>query len=300
MPAEEYRAGFVAVIGRPNTGKSTLVNALVAEKISIVTPKPQTTRHSILGLRSESDCQMIFVDTPGLHPRTGKLINQTMNRTAGASAAGADLILLVVDACGWRGGDDFALERVLQSPVPAILVANKIDLVKPRTALLPMLQAASGRAEFAAVVPVSARSGENLDRLLECIRERLPVSPALFPQDIKTDRGREFRIAEVVREKLLMQLSDEVPYGLAVEILAAEEQGELLFVDLVIWVDRDSHRGIVVGKGGQRLKQIGQAARHELEQLLGQRIHLQSRVKVKENWGDSARALRQLGYEEPG
>ncbi len=236
---ETPRSGFVAVIGRPNTGKSTLVNALVAEKISIVTPKPQTTRHSILGLRSDPDCQMVFVDTPGLHPRTGKLINKAMNRAAGASAAGADLVLFVVDATGWREGDNFALARVQEAGVPAILVANKIDLVKPRTALLPFLEQAASQAEFLAVVPVSARREENLDRLLVCIREQLPEGPPLFPTDIKTDRGREFRIAEVIREKLLMQLSDEVPYGLAVEIRAMEQQADILMVDVVIWVDRD-------------------------------------------------------------
>lgn len=298
--AELSRSGFVAIVGRPNTGKSTLVNALVAEKISIVTPKPQTTRHSILGLRSEPDCQIIFVDTPGLHARRGKLINQAMNRTAGASASGADLLLLVIEATGWRAADDFALARVRDASVPAVLVVNKIDLVKPRSALLPLLEEVSGRHEFIAVVPVSARREENLDRLLACIRENLPEGPPLFPTDMTTDRGREFRVAEILREKLLMQLEEEVPYGLAVEIRALEEQDDLVMIDVLIWVDRDSHRGIVVGKGGQRLKSIGSAARRDIEELLGKQVHLQTRVKVKENWSDSAMALRQLGYEEPG
>jgi GTP-binding protein Era len=298
--ADEQRSGFVAVVGRPNTGKSTLVNALVAEKISIVTPKPQTTRHSILGLRSEPDCQMIFVDTPGIHARRGKLINRAMNRTAGASASGADLLLLVVEATGWRAADDFALARIRESSVPAVLVVNKIDLVRPRSALLPFLADAAGRHDFVAVVPVSARREENLDRLLDCIRERLPEGPPLFPTDMTTDRGREFRVAEILREKLLMQLEDEVPYGLAVEVRALEEQEDLVMIDVLIWVDRDSHRGIVIGKGGQRLKKIGTAARQDIEQLLSRQVHLQTRVKVKENWSDSALALRQLGYEEPG
>lgn len=298
--AEVARSGFVAVVGRPNTGKSTLVNALVAEKISIVTPKPQTTRHSILGLRSEPDCQMIFVDTPGMHARRGKLINQAMNRTAGASASGADLLLLVVEATGWRAADDFALARVRDTSVPAVLVVNKIDLVKPRHALLPFLEEAADRHPFVAIVPVSARREENLGRLLDCIRERLPEGPPLFPTDMSTDRGREFRVAEILREKLLMQLEEEVPYGLAVEVRALEEQADLVMIDAVIWVDRDSHRGIVVGKGGHRVKQVGSSARQDIEQLLGKQVHLQTRVKVKENWSDSAMALRQLGYEEPG
>jgi len=294
------RSGVVAIVGRPNTGKSTLVNALVAEKISIVTPKPQTTRHSILGLRSEAQCQMIFVDTPGLHGRRGKLINQAMNRTAGASASGADLLLLVIEATGWRAADDFALARVSEASVPTVLVVNKIDLVKPRSSLLPFLEDAASRYQFTAVVPVSARREENLDRLLDCIRANLPEGPPLFPTDMTTDRGREFRVAEIVREKLLMQLEEEVPYGIAVEVRALEDQEDLVMIEVLIWVDRDSHRGIVVGKGGQRLKKIGTAARRDIEQLLGKQVHLQTRVKVKENWSDSALALRQLGYEEPG
>jgi GTP-binding protein Era len=243
---------------------------------------------------------MIFVDTPGLHSRRGKLINQAMNRTAGASASGADLLLLVIEATGWRAADDFALARVRDASVPAVLVVNKIDLVKPRSALLPLLEDVAERHEFVAVVPVSARREENLDRLLACIRENLPESPPLFPTDMRTDRGLEFRVAEILREKLLMQLDEEVPYGLAVEVRALEEQDDLVMIDVLIWVDRDSHRGIVVGKGGQRLKKIGSAARRDIEQLLGKQVHLQTRVKVKENWGDSAMALRQLGYEEPG
>jgi GTP-binding protein Era len=208
--------------------------------------------------------------------------------------------LLVVEATGWRAADDFALARIRESSVPAVLVVNKIDLVRPRSALLPFLSDAAGRHDFVAVVPVSARREENLDRLLDCIRERLPEGPPLFPTDMTTDRGREFRVAEILREKLLMQLEDEVPYGLAVEVRALEEQEDLVMIDVLIWVDRDSHRGIVIGKGGQRLKKIGTAARQDIEQLLSRQVHLQTRVKVKENWSDSALALRQLGYEEPG
>ncbi len=298
MPTSDYISGFVAILGRPNIGKSTLVNTLVAEKISIVSPKPQTTRHSILGIRSEPNCQMVFVDTPGLHPRTGKLINQAMNRSAGSSAHGADLVLFMVDARGWRRGDEFALKRVQESGIPLVLLVNKIDLIKPKESLLPVLADLSRRGDFDAVVPISALTNDNLDTLLTCIRERLPAGDQLFPAEMKTDRGRQFRVAEVIREKLMLRLRDEVPYGIAVEVRALEEEGDLWRVDAVIWVDRESHRGIVVGKGGEGLKTIGKLARLELEALFGRRVHLETRVKAKENWTDNAQALRQLGYED--
>ena len=299
MTDKAYRSGFVALVGRPNTGKSTLVNALVAEKISIVTPKPQTTRHSIMGVVTRTDYQVIFVDTPGLHRAGGKQINRTMNRAADSSIAGADLAVLLVDARGWTEKDDFALRHVQDSGIPVILAANKIDLVKPRERLLPFLQDCSARGEFAEIVPISARTGKNLDRLLDVIRQRLPEGAELFPESMTTDRGPEFRIAEVIREKLLMALHEEVPYGLAVEVLRLEERDDLLLADVIIWVERQSHCGIVVGRGGENLKRIGRAARLELERILRRPLHLQTRVKVKENWSDNAAALRQLGYEEP-
>jgi GTP-binding protein Era len=300
MTAETFRSGFVAVIGRPNVGKSTLVNALVAEKISIVTPKPQTTRHSILGILSRGSCQAIFVDTPGLHEPGKRLINRAMVKSASASLAGADLALLVVEASGWEAGDEFAWKRLRGSGVPALLVVNKLDVVRPRDRVLGLLAELHDRVEVDAIVPVSARTGDNLEHLLELICERLPAGPALFPVGTKTDRGTGFRIAEVIREKLLLALREEVPYGLAVEIQALERRDDLLLADVTIWVDRDSHRGIVVGRGGEQIKRIGRAARLELEAILGQQVHLETRVKVKENWRDSAAALRQLGYEEPG
>lgn len=294
-----FRSGFVAVVGRPNVGKSTLVNALVAEKISIVTPKPQTTRHSILGILSRDDCQVVFVDTPGLHDPGKQLMNRAMVKSASASLAGAELALLVVEATGWRPGDDFAWERLRSSGVPALLVVNKLDLVRPRDKALGFLEECAQRVDVAAIVPVSARTGDNLERLLGLIRERLPEGPPLFPVDMKTDRGVEFRIAEVIREKLLLALRQEVPYGLAVEVRALERRDDLLLADVTIWVDRTSHQGMVIGRGGEKIKQVGRAARLDLEKVLGQHLHLETRVKVKANWRDSAEALRQLGYEEP-
>ncbi|UCG72133.1 MAG: GTPase Era [Chromatiales bacterium] len=299
MTEDGFRSGFVAVIGRPNVGKSTLVNALVAEKISIVTPKPQTTRHSILGILSRDDCQIVFVDTPGLHDPGKQLMNRAMVKSASASLVGADLALLVVEARGWQRGDDFAWERLRSSGVPALLVVNKLDRVRPKDKVLVFLEECAQRVDVMAIVPVSARTGDNLERLLDTIREHLPEGPPLFPVDLKTDRGADFRIAEVIREKLLLALHQEVPYGLAVEVRALERRDDLLLADVTIWVDRESHQGMVIGRAGERIKQVGRAARLDLEKVFGQRVHLETRVKVKANWRDSAAALRQLGYEEP-
>jgi GTP-binding protein Era len=299
MTADGYRSGFVAVVGRPNVGKSTLVNALVAEKISIVSPKPQTTRHSILGILSCDDSQIVFVDTPGMHEAGKKLINRTMVKSAGASLIGADMALFVVEGTGWRRGDDFVLERLKDSGVPALLVVNKLDTIRPREAVLPFLEQCAARCEGMEIVPVSALTGDNLLQLLTLIRARLPEGPPLFPVDVKTDRGAEFRIAEVIREKLLLALRQEVPSGLAVAVQAMERRDDLLLADVIIWADRASHQGMVIGRGGQVLKKVGSAAREDLERIFGHRVHLETRVKVKENWSDSAAAMRQLGYEEP-
>lgn len=294
-----FRAGFVAVVGRPNTGKSTLVNALVKQKISIVTSKPQTTRHSILGILQQPDAQVIFVDTPGIHSGSRKLINRAMNRTAVASLAGADLALFVVEATRWTAEDEQVVRKLRDEKVPTLLIVNKLDLLKRREDVLPVLRDYQQRGEFVEIVPVSARQGTNLERLLELIRERLPESDALFPSDAITDRGMEFRVGEVFREKLLDTLRDEVPYGLTVEVLALEERDDMIFVDALIWVEKESHRGIVVGRGGSRLKKVSTDARLDLEKIFDRRFYVKAHVKVKENWSDSARALRQLGYEAP-
>jgi GTP-binding protein Era len=222
---ETFVAGFVAIVGRPNTGKSTLVNALMDEKISIVTSKPQTTRQSILGILTNPTSQVVLVDTPGMHSGPGKLMHRAMNRSAMASLAGAELIVFVVEATGWRKGDDYVLERLRDEKIPVILVVNKMDLLKRRDDLLPLIEAYSARGAFAEVVPISARRGNNLDRLLDVILSYLPKSEPLFPKDTRTDRSMEFRVGEMLREKLLETLREEVPYGLAVEVrqLAASD-----------------------------------------------------------------------------
>ena len=296
-PGGEFRAGFVAVVGRPNAGKSTLVNALVGEKVSIVTARPQTTRHRIIGIRSRPDSQVVFVDTPGLHANARKLINRTMNRAATSSLADADLVLFVIEAGGWRAGDEHVLRRLAKASEPVILVVNKADLVRPRTKMLPLLEAAGARQSFAGIVPVSALTGENLGQLVELILAQLPPGGRFYPDEMKTDRGRDFRIGEILREKLMAALEREVPYGLAVEIGAVEDDGKLVRIDALIWVAKDSQRPIILGRGGERLKAIGQAARLDLEAFLGKKVFLQTHVKVRRNWADDARALRQFGYE---
>lgn len=294
---KDFRTGFVAIVGRPNVGKSTLVNALVGRKISIVTPRPQTTRHAIVGVLTRPDSQVLFVDTPGLHTRQRNLLNRAMNRAVEGALVGANVALFVVEAGVWKAADSFVLEHVLAARIPVILAVNKVDLVRPKSALLPYLLACETRAGFHAIVPISAAGADNLDRLLDQLTDLLPVGPPLYPLDATTNRGMAFRVAEIIREKLLIALRQEVPYGLAVEILALEEKPGVVLADAVIWADRESHKGIVVGKGGATIKEVGTAARLDLEKIFGLRFYLETHVKVKTNWADSARALQQFGFE---
>ena len=297
MPERISRCGFVAVVGRPNVGKSTLINAIVGSKVSIVTPKPQTTRHRILAVYTRNDNQIIFVDTPGLHRGAAKTINRLMNRTAASALADADLILFVSEANRWTVEDQDVLERLKESPVPVIALLNKIDKVHPKEELLSVLSAMSERHTFDEVLPISAKLNENLDRLVELIPGYLPESPALYPEDMLTDRSESFQIAELIREKLTLLLRQEVPYGLTVEIERLEKEPGGVAINAIIWVERDSQKGIVIGKGGNVLKKVGRSARVELKERLGMPVHLELWVKVKDNWADSERELLRLGYE---
>jgi GTPase len=295
--ADNFRAGFVAVVGRPNAGKSTLVNALVGSKISIVTPRPQTTRHAVVGVLNRPDAQIIFVDTPGLHSRSRNLLNRAMNRAVQGALAGAEVVMFLVDATGWKKEDDYVLQQVQSSGLPCVLVVNKIDLVRPKAALLPFLVTCSERAEFLAIVPVSASKEDNLARLLDPVIPHLSLSPPLYPLDTTTDRDIGFRVGEAIREQLLLALRQEIPYGLVVEIVALEERPDLVLVDAVIWTARESHTGIIVGKGGANLKQVGTDARLDLQQQFGKQFHIETRVRVKRDWADSERALQLFGFE---
>jgi GTPase len=296
-PAPEFRCGFAALVGRPNVGKSTLLNALVGEKLSIVTPRPQTTRHRILGVCTLPAAQIAFLDTPGLHERASRALNRAMNRTAAAALAEADLAVLVVEALQWTREDQMVLGRIARTARPAIAAVNKIDRVRPRARLLPYLAELGARHDFLAVVPLSALKADNVGDLRETIAAHLPRSPPLYPASELTDRGLAFRIAEMIREKLTLELNQEVPYGIAVEVeRLAEEEGQLS-VEAAVWVDRPGQKPIVIGAGGERLKRVGRSARLALNGMLGRRLHLNLWVKVRQNWADNARALRELGVE---
>jgi GTP-binding protein Era len=294
----DFRSGFAALVGRPNVGKSTLLNALVGENLSIVPPRPQTTRHRIIGIVNTPAVQIAFVDTPGLHRGESRGLNKAMNRAAASALDDADLVVFVVEALRWSKEDGFVLERLKQSGRPSIAVVNKVDGVHPKERLLPYLAELGARHEFLDVVPVSALKSVNVAALVGAISKHLPVAPPMFPPEEKTDKDARFRIAESIREKLTMELNQEVPYGIAVEVeRIAEGEDEQLDVDATIWVDRDGQKPIVIGAKGERLKRVGRSARMELNRLLGRRLHLTLWVKVRENWADNARSLKQLGLE---
>jgi len=295
---EEFRSGFAALVGRPNVGKSTLLNAMVGQKVSIVTPRPQTTRHRIVGIAHLPNAQIAFVDTPGLHQHGSRALNKAMNRTAATSLNDADLVVLVIDATKWTAEDDLALERVVASGLPAIAAVNKIDQIHPRDKLLPYMADLAKRHNFAAIVPISALKANGVEALKKTIAESLPVAPAMYADDQLTESSLEFRIAEMIREKLTLELNQEVPYGVAVEVeqMKDAEDGQLT-VDAAIWVDREGQKPIVIGAKGERLKRVGRSARIALNDLLNRRLHLNLWVKVRENWADNARALKHLGLE---
>jgi len=292
-----HRSGFAALVGRPNVGKSTLLNALVGHKLSIVTPRPQTTRHRILGIYTSPTEQIAFVDTPGLHREANRALNKAMNRTANAALADADVVVLVLEALRWGAEDELALERVRLAGRAALAAVNKVDQVRPRARLLPYLAELAARHPFLAVVPVSAQKGDNVAALRQAIRAHLPPGPVLFPAGELTDRSVQFRIAEMIREKLTLELNQEVPYGIAVEVERLAREDGQLSVDAAIWVDREGQKPIVIGAKGARLKRVGTAARLALNGLLQERLHLNLWVKVRENWADNARALKELGLE---
>lgn len=294
-----HRCGMVAVIGRPNVGKSTLINAVMGRKVSIVTAKPQTTRHRILAVHSGDNAQVIFVDTPGLHRKAGKAMNKMMNRTAANALADADVILFVSDATRWTTEDDDVVRRLKQAQAPVVAVLNKIDKVHPKEKLLDALGLMAARHDFAEIIPVSAQKHDNLDQLMSMLPSFLPESPPLFPDDMHTDRSMEFHAAEVIREKLTLMLHQELPYGLTVQVERYLEEKSGLTINAVIWVERDSQKGMVVGKNGGVLKKVGRAARLELKEQLQRNVHLELWVKVKTNWADNEKDLMSLGYEAP-
>ncbi len=279
-------------------GKSTLLNALVGEKVSIVSSKAHTTRHRILGVLNRGSDQAVFVDTPGLQRGGKSALHRLMARTINQALADADLILMVIEGSKFTRQDRQLAERLKDRADRTILVLNKIDSVGAKTKLLPILKTVGTDYPFAAFVPISARSGENLGELLAEILVRLPDGPALFPLEMRTDRNLQFRIAEVIREKLFAAVHKEVPYGLTVEVEHIGKKAEdQTLIHALIWIQRNSHKPIVIGKGGRVLKAVGRAARLELKELIGERVHLELWVKVRDNWADSERELNRMGFD---
>jgi GTP-binding protein Era len=292
----DYRCGYVSIVGRPNVGKSTLLNHILGQKLCITSRKPQTTRHRILGIVSRDNVQVIYVDTPGIHGEERKAINRYMNRAATSALRDVDVILFVVDALKWTTDDELVLEKLKTAKVPVLLVINKVDTLDDKAALLPAIEKLTQRMDFAAVLPVSALRGHNLDELHEAVGKRLPLSPPFFDEGQITDRSQRFLAAEMVREKIMRQLGEEIPYELTVEIEEFKKEGKLLRISACILVEREGQKKIVIGDGGSRLKLIGTEARLDMVKMFDSKIMLALWVKVKGGWSDDERALKSLGY----
>lgn len=292
------RSGYVALVGRPNVGKSTLLNKLLGQKLSITSSKPQTTRHTLLGINNVAGGQIVYVDTPGLHSGGKHGMNRYMNRVASSVIDDVDVLVFLVEGLRWTDDDERVLERLSATVAPVILAVNKVDRIDDKSRLLPHLQALSLRRQFAHVIPLSARSGDNLDILEAEVLALLPESAPLFPADQLTDRSERFLAAELIREKLFRRLGQELPYSLTVQIEKFREEKGVLHIDAIIWVARDGHKAIVIGKDGDGLKTVGKHARLDMQQMFGHPVFLQTWVKVKEGWMDDERALRSLGFDE--
>ncbi|MBS0213225.1 MAG: GTPase Era [Proteobacteria bacterium] len=297
MAERPFRAGTVAVIGRPNVGKSTLVNALVGARVSIVSPKAQTTRHRLLGIASFPAGQLLLVDTPGIHRAEKRALNRYMNRAARGALAGVDAALLVVEAGRWMDEDDLALAALAAAKVPTVLAINKIDRIKDKSALLPYIAQHAQGTDFVAVHPLSALKRKGLEALVADVLGLLPEAPPPYAQDEITDRSQRFLAAELLREQLLLRLGEEVPYSATVAIDRFEEDGALFRIAATIWVEREGQKAIVVGKGGEGIKAIASAARTNMERLFDRKVFLETWCRVREGWADDAAALRQFGYE---
>jgi GTP-binding protein Era len=292
----EHRCGTIGIAGRPNTGKSSLLNRLVGEKVSIVSAKPQTTRHLVTGILTKPGCQYVFVDAPGQQASAKSTLHRRLNRRATEAARDADVALFVVEALRFTPEDKLALERIPDTQ-RVVAAVNKIDTLKNPSQLIPYLERLSKTREFAAIVPVSAKTGKNIPELLDALREALPEAPAMYPPDQLTDRDERFFAAELLREKLFEQMGAEMPYRCEVVIDSFKQEGRLRRIEATILVERDSQKPIVLGAGGERLKRMASAARKDMERLFGGKVYLGTWVKVRKAWTDDARVLRQLGYE---
>lgn len=292
------KTGYVALIGRPNVGKSTLLNRLIGQKLSIVSRRPQTTRHRILGIKTDEQSQILYIDTPGIHHAASRALNRYLNKTAASALVGVDVAVWLIDGKGFRSDDRLVAEKLAAANVPTILAINKVDQIQDKKTLLPLIAEANTRYPFEEIVPISGIKGINLDRLERSIIERLPEGAPIFPEDQITDKSERFFAAEIIREKLFHYLGDEVPHRLTVEIESFKEEQNLVRIYAIIWVEQEGQKKIVIGKQGELLKKSGQKARLELEGFLGRRVYLNLWVKVKRGWSDDESLLKRLGYAD--
>ena len=294
-----FRSGMVALVGRPNVGKSTLLNKLVEKKVSITSHRAQTTRHRILGIKTASDYQIVFVDTPGFHVHGKKLINRYMNRAARGSLLGVDCVVLMISAKGWADKDREALKLVSTLSVPVVLVINKVDQLANKAALLPLMeQSAKEYDNFAEIIPLSAKTGDNVSSLIRSLVAYLPERERLYPESQITDKSEPFMAAELLREQIFEHIGEEVPYAVAVTVDKFEVHHDVLHIGATIWVEKEGQKAILIGKKGERLKRVGTSARLEMEKVFGRHVNLNTWVKVREHWRDQEQALHGLGYSD--
>ena len=292
----EPRWGYVAIIGRPNVGKSTLLNHILGQKLCITSRKPQTTRHTLLGIKTEAHLQMIFVDTPGIHTNQERAINRVMNRSAAGVIADVDVVVFVVDRFEWSEADEYVAKYLSNNPVPLIVAINKVDMIEDKAALLPHLKFLESKVNAIELIPLSALRKTNLDELQEKIKAHIPERMHVFPEDQITDRSERFLASEIVREKIMRQLGAEVPYQVTVEIEEFRAEKKITHISALILVEREGQKKIIIGTNGERIKKVGEQARADIESLLGCKVMLRTWVKVRSGWSDDERALRSLGY----
>ena len=295
---ENQHCGFIAIVGRPNVGKSTLLNRILGQKISITSRKPQTTRHRIMGVDTQGDYQAIYVDTPGLHIEEKRAINRLMNRAANSSLSDVNLVFFLVDGTHWTADDEMVLTKLQKSNFPVVLCVNKVDNVPDRNQVMLHMLDMSKKMDFVDVVPISAKHGKNIDVLRKHVREHLPKATHHFPEEYVTDRSQRFMASEIVREKLMRFTGEELPYSVTVEIERFDYNPDTdgFHINALILVERSGQKKMVIGKGGEKIKTIGREARLDMEELFGRKVYLETWVKVKSGWADDERALRSLGY----
>lgn len=291
------RCGYVAIIGRPNVGKSTLLNAIIGKKISIISPKPQTTRNQILGIKTIGNDQAIFIDTPGLHKAERRAMNRYMNKLASSVILDANVILFIIEALRFNEDDELILRKLTETKAPVILVINKVDKVKDKSKLLPFINELKEKYAFNQIIPMSARKMNNVTELETFIMKHLPEGPHFYPDEQVTDKNEKFQVAELIREKLIQATEEELPYSTTVVIESFEDEEKIAKISAIIWVEREGQKPIVIGKDGERLKKIGTLARKDIQILLGKKVFLRLWVKVKSDWTDDERVLQSLGYE---